>query len=176
MIRRRTTAWIAAVTLLAGGCGSASQAPSAAEQVPHLDAVLSRVDAALAAHRYAAARQDLRTLKSAVLKARDAGQLRGADAARVLDATARLLAQIPEGSSTPTVSPGTTAPSTTTSPRPTASASSSPARPKSTAAKPSASPTATPSPVSTPSPTPSASPAGPTAQVSPAAASVSPSP
>jgi hypothetical protein len=158
------------------GCGGGDQAPSAAEQVPRLGVVLDQVDADLVAHRYAAARDDLRALRAAVVKARDGGRLGDADAARVLDAAARLMTQLPEPGTAPTRSPGTTS-SATASPSPTRSASSHPAKPKSTAPKPSASPTtAQPSTSPTPSTAPSATSPGPTGQASPAAATATPSP
>jgi hypothetical protein len=178
MSRRRTTAWVPAVVLLVAvaGCGGGGKLPSAVEQVPRLGAVLDRVDADLVAHRYAAARDDLRALKAAVVKARDGGRLADADAARILDTAARLMTQLPEPGSAPTSSPGT-ASSATASSSPTRSASSHPARPKSTAPKPSASPTSAPTSTSpTPSPAPSATSTGPTGQASPAAATATPSP
>jgi hypothetical protein len=165
---RRTTAWVVALALLAAGCGGGSEHPSAADRVPRLGVLLSRIDDDLVAHHYSQARQDLRALKVSVQKARKAGQLEEADATRVLDAAAQLLTELPTSSPAPTQRP-TTSP-TTPSPSPTKSASSHPAKPRSTAAKPSASPTTAPT---TAAPTPSATPSAssPTSTVSPAVAS-----
>lgn len=181
MTGRRPSALAAAVVLLAGGCGSAGQSPSPAQQVPRLEVLLHRVDSDLAAHHYAAARADLRALKAAVAKARAAGELRSSDAALVLDAVGQLVTALPAGSTTSsTAAPSTPqATSSTSTSGPSKSASAQPSRPRSSATTsatsaitPSAS--ATPSTASsTPSPTSSTTP---TAQVSPAAASVAPSP
>jgi outer membrane murein-binding lipoprotein Lpp len=124
--RGRVAAVVAAATLALAGCGSADPTPSAADQVPRLAAVLHRVDAALAAHRFAAARQYLKSLKTEVLTAREAGDLRETDATRVLDAISRLTATLPAATPTTSATPRPEAPTTTSSPRPTRSRSPRP--------------------------------------------------
>lgn len=175
MTGRRAVVVAAIGALLLGGCGTgARQTPSAAEQVPRLGVLLDRVDGDLVAHRYAAARQDLRAMKAEVTRARAAGDLRETDAGLVLAAVDHLLSGLPSTSTTS----GPTAGPTTSTTRPSPSASSKPARPR-TSATPGSSPTASPSPTqgpttaapSSPSPTSSAS-----VQVSPAAATSSATP
>jgi hypothetical protein len=129
--RRRCASVIAAVLVFTAGCaGSQQQQPSAAEQVPQLVVVLHRVDSALAAHRFGAARQQLKKLKAEVIEARDTGDLRTADAERVLAAISRLLALIP-ASPGPPDAPEPESPSTTESPRASAPGPSRPERPES---------------------------------------------
>jgi hypothetical protein len=161
---RVLAAFLTALSLLASGCGSTARAPSAADQVPALEVALQRVDTALAAHRFAAARERLRALKAAVISAREAGDLQAVDAQRVLDAVARLMATLPEEarpteSSSPTTS-ATAKPSGPASKRP----EQSPTRdstPQSTPV-----PSSTPTPTSSPTPSPTATPS-PTGGVSP---------
>ncbi|MGY2874856.1 hypothetical protein ACVW00_002046 [Marmoricola sp. URHA0025 HA25] len=161
MSRHRIAAVVVATTFAVSGCGSADQAPSAADQVPHLDVILHRIDAALVDHKFAAARQDLHALKAAVLKARDAGELQDDDAARVLSAANELTAMLPAPVATPSTTPSgyETSPSTTAS-RPSRTKSAKPH------VEPSTIPTGTPTTTPTSSPTGSASPsASPTSGV-----------
>jgi hypothetical protein len=159
--RRGTPAAVGVVlgVLLAAGCAEREPQPSAAEQVPQLTTVLGRVDSALSERRFAAARQQLKTLKAEVVASRDAGDLDPADAQRILDAIARLMSMLP--TTTPSESASSASPSSAESSRPAAPRSTRPARPKSTTPTPGVSPSPTPSPTptsqsptSTPSPTP----------------------
>ena len=61
---RLVAATMLALCVLATGCGTTEVEPSAADQVPGLEEVLQRVDTALATHRFAAARQQLKALKA----------------------------------------------------------------------------------------------------------------
>jgi len=155
-----------ALSLLVSGCGSGSRAPSAAEQVPALGVALDRVDAALASHHFAAARERLRALKAVVLAARASGDLSAADAQPVLDAVTRLMATLPGDDASPTESPSST---TSATARPSRQASKPPEKsptidPTRTPVAPSATPTPssspTASPTTAPSPTGNASPIG----------------
>jgi len=109
--------------LVTAGCGSAEQ--SAADQVPALSARLDSIDAAVAAHRYRAARDRIGELVDATVSARDAGDLDRAAADNILASAAQLLASLPVV--TPTPSP-TTTPSRTSKPAPTKA--DEPAKPK----------------------------------------------
>lgn len=175
MTGRMVGVLMALLTFALAGCADAQRTLTAADQVPQLTVLLHRVDSALAAHRFAAAREDLRRLKAAVLKARDDGDLTDADATRVLEAIARLTAMLPEPS--PTSTPSETP---LTRDTPTTTATSRSPHPKPSAhpqvITPSATPTPTPSASATPSPTPSATPtssptptAGQTREASPTA-------
>jgi hypothetical protein len=126
---------------------------SAADQVPALGAGLTRVDAALAAHQFTAARKDLRELRSEVVQARKTGALDASDAARVLDAISRLLATIPSASGGATTGPvpSTGSPSHSSQPSHQPSRTST-ARPTTSTPTPRPSPSPT---TSTPTPTPS---------------------
>lgn len=153
---------VATLTLAVGGCTSRDPAPSAADQVPHLSVSLERVDAALAAHRFAVAREQLRKLKAEVVQARDSGELPDGDAERVLAAASKLLGMLPDAPAptptptpthqlTPTPTPsrpsGTKSSKPVVKPTPTLATTPLPATP--TPTSPSASPTNT----STPTPT-----------------------
>jgi hypothetical protein len=158
-VSRVLAAVLVALALVAGGCGGAQQrAESASDQVPALTSALERVDEALAEHRFAAARRQLRAMKAVVLEAREAGTLREVDAQRVLDAVARLLAMLPQ--STASEGPDTSPPSPTEStrssePRPSRPAESQSPTPAPSDPGPTASPSGTPtsSPTGEPSPT-----------------------
>ena len=147
---RRVAAIALVVTLFTGGCGSGEQPPSAAEQVPQLSVVLERVDDALEAHRFQAARQQLRALKARVIDAREAGELDDADAARVLEAIARLLALLPDPEPTPSKTPEAETPLAEPEPP---TASHRPERRKSTEPAPTRTPTPSVSPKTIPTPT-----------------------
>ena len=160
---RVLAAFLAALSLLASGCGSTARAPSAADQVPALGMALQRVDAALAAHHFAVARERLRALKASVISAREAGDLRATDAQRVLDAVARLVAMLPDARPTESPSPTTSATATPSGPeskRP----EQSPTR--ASTPQPTPVPTSTPTPTSSPTPSPTAT-SSPTGDVSP---------
>jgi hypothetical protein len=162
-VRRGLAVLLTALALLVSGCGSQAGSPSAADQVPALGTALQRIDAALASHHFAAARQRLRALKTAVISARKAGDLRAADAQRVLDAAARLLATLPADDAQPTetsspTGSATTGPSRPASKHPAASQTPDPTPTAVTSSAPSSSPTPTPSPA--PSPTAGSSPTG----------------
>jgi hypothetical protein len=150
---RSCAAVLVAIVLLAAGCTADEPRPSAAEQVPQLTAVLERVDSALAEHRFAAARQQLKNLKAEVVEARDAGALGDADARRILDAVSRLLSMLPAAE--PSESPDVESPSAAESSRPSAPKSSRPVRPKTTAPTPDVVPSPTPPPATSDSPSPS---------------------
>lgn len=141
--------------LVVGGCGSSAPPPSAADQVPHLAVVLERIDSALAAHHFGVALQQLRALKADVVKARDAGDLQDADAARVLAAAASLIKVVPVPTATPTTTPETS--SATPSAEPSRPEPSKTRRPVSPSPTPSPSPSSTPT-TSSPSPSPTSSP------------------
>lgn len=158
-MRGLVAAVLAVLALLAAGCGSDPRAPSAAEQVPALAVALERVDAALASHRFAAARQQLGAMRSAVVKARETGDLRDSDAQRVMGAIARLLATIPAApsrtadsttpsptstSSAPPSEPATKSPGTTSAPVSTPPVPSDPAAPSTTPTMTSPTPSGTP--------------------------------
>lgn len=149
MNRWRIVGVVAVLALTVGGCASREPAPSAADRVPQLSVVLNRVDAALATHRFAAAREQLKKLKADVVQARDSGELPEADAERVLEAASRLLGMLPAApASTPTPTHQLTT-ATATPSRPSGTKSSTPT------VKPTPTTVATPTP-STPTPTPSA--------------------
>jgi hypothetical protein len=169
----RCAAAITAGILFAAGCAGSQQQqrPSAAEQVPQLAVVLDRVDAALAAHRFGAARQQLKNLKAEVIEARDAGELRTADAERVLAAISRLLALLP-ASPAPSDAPEPESPSTAAS-KASGPGPSRPEHPESTVVRPSNSPAS--SPTSSPTPSTSESPS-PRPSPSPTSPSLSPTP
>jgi hypothetical protein len=168
MTRRQIAGVVGAMTMALAGCGASEPPPSAADQVPHLEVVLDKIDAALASHRFTAARQYLKTLKADVLTARDAGDLRETDATRVLDAISRLMATLPTATPTSSTTPRPESPSTTSSPRATRSRSPRPTQQAST-------PTPTPTPSvsssastsATPTSTPETSTPGPTREASP---------
>ena len=170
MSRRAALSAVMLLALLSAGCSGGDASMSAKEQVPALAAGLARVDAALAAHEFAAARKDLRKLRGQVVAARRSDDLRPSDATRVLDAIARLLATIPADPTGPTTSPVPQSASATPSARPTHR------RPKATGAA-TPSPTApAPTPSSSPTPTePTPSPSG-TAGPSPTAAAATATP
>ena len=153
-VRRRVAAAVATAAMVAG-CAANDQAPSAAEQVPHLSVVLDRVDAALAEHHFAAARRYLRALKTDVVEARDAGDLSEADATRVLGAVARLLGLLPATTPSPSATPELESPSPTRSARPSSSKKPTPKHEASS---------------STPTPTPSSAPTSPSATTTPTSA------
>jgi hypothetical protein len=172
---------LVATVFLLGGCGGAAHVPSAADRVPRLERLLKRLDADLVAHHYAAARADLQALKAAVAKARAAGQLDDAQAARVLDAVTQVMTVLPAATTTQSVGPGTPKATSSGPTGPTHSAKATPTRPRSTATTASSAPSVSPtgSPTPTASPTPTSSPTATTsatAQASPAAATSSPSP
>lgn len=156
------------VGLLATGCGTDHQAADAS-QVSAVSTQLGRVDDALAAHRYVAARRALQSLVAETRALQKSGDLSDQEAARILTAARRLLGMLPEA--TPSLdlepqSPSQTGPSErptpTRTPTPTASAtrptthpshSSSPTEEPSTS--PSTSPSAEPSADRSSSPSPS---------------------
>jgi hypothetical protein len=166
----RVPAATVVASLTVAGCGSADQAPSAADQVPRLEVVLQHIDSALAAHHFGLALQQLHALKADVVRARDAGDLRPDDAARVLDAASRLVKLVPD--ETTTAPPSTPSPTATShSPEPSTSGGPKTRHPSSPSPTPSFSPSPTPSSTSpTPSPTSSPDPTptgGATRDVSP---------
>lgn len=168
---RRSAAVVVALVALASGCGG-GVSPSAGEQVPALATGLARVDAALAAHEFAAARKELRKLRTEVVQARSSDELSPSDATRVLDAIAGLLATMPVVSS-----------GSTSAPVPTTSVSSPGSRPSHAPTRATETPTSTPTPLEptpssspttgSPSPTPTPSETG---DSSPSAAAASPTP
>jgi hypothetical protein len=97
---RRGLGLTVAAALLAGaaGCGTAA-APG--EVVPALRTQLSRVDAALADHKYADARNALDALTRETAAARNAGRLTAEQTDRIVAAAARLAADLPPPSPTP---------------------------------------------------------------------------
>ena len=151
MSATRVAALVAIVCLAVTGCAGTDRTLTAADQVPQLTVLLHRVDAALAAHRFAAAREDLRRLKAETVRARDASDLSDADAARVLQAIERLAAMLPAPSATPSSTP-------TRLTAPTSAAPTRSSHPKPSAHAQTSTPTPTPSPTSGPSSTPSPSP------------------
>jgi hypothetical protein len=171
MTRRRIASIAAAAAMaLTGtltGCGSERPSPSAADQVPRLAAVLHKVDAALASHRFTAARQYLRSLKSEVLTARESGDLREADATRVLDAISRLTASLPAATPTTSSTPRPESSSTTPSARPTRSRSPRPTQQASSTPTPTPTPSVTSGASATPTSSPDTSTPGPTREASP---------
>jgi hypothetical protein len=149
---RLAAAVVVACCVLATGCATSDAEPSAADQVPGLEEVLHRVDTALATHRFPAARQQLKKLKADVVHARDAGDLRETDAARVLEAIGRLQALLP-ASTDPTQS-ASPSPSSSVTTGPAKPSTPKPSRPEHTASAPtSPSASTAPSASSTPSPT-----------------------
>ncbi|MBO9520822.1 MAG: hypothetical protein J7518_04715 [Nocardioidaceae bacterium] len=105
--RRGAVALSLALAVGAGalsGCGT-DRVVSASEQVPALSTTLDRVDAAVAAHRYDAARRQLRSLIAATTAAREDGRLDDDRANGILAAAARLLAALPAVKVTPTPTP-----------------------------------------------------------------------
>ena len=145
---------LVAMSLLLAACGSTRQPPSAAEQVPRLEVVLHRIDTALAEHHFGTALEQLRTLKAQVVNARDAGDLREADAERVLEAVSRLVKLVPDSETTAPATTGTSP--TTRSPEPSTSKTSR--RPHPASSTPTTTTTLSPSPSATPSSSPSSSP------------------
>jgi len=148
---------------VAAGCGSQQQ-PSAADQAPGLSVQLKRVDAALAQHKFAEARKDLRALMADANAARRSGDLSAASAQRVLAAATEVLDALP--SAAPSTSPTATGGSSPTS---ASSASPSPTQKPSHSPKPTRSPTSAPTSApgtTAPAPTPSTAPT--TQQPSPA--------
>jgi hypothetical protein len=161
----------ALVVALVSGCAGGDRSLSAADKVPALGTGLARVDAALAAHQFTAARKDLRELRTEVVRARKTGALDAADAVRVLDSISRLLATIPTGSSGPTTGPVPSTASSSHSPRPSHKASSTTPSATPSATSPAPTPSSTPTTSSTPSPTSSGS-----ANPSPSPGAISPTP
>jgi hypothetical protein len=106
MRRVAVTGLVLGLVVVLGGCGEGAR--SAAEQVPALSTRLAGIDRAVAAHRYAVARERLAGLVHDTTSARDAGQLDNAAADRILAAAAQLLTALP--SVTPAVTPSTTPP------------------------------------------------------------------
>lgn len=94
---------LAAAVLLLAGCGG-SASTSAADQVPGLGARLEKVDTFVAAHQWARARAELRSIVADASGARDDGDLDARSADRVVASAQRLLAALPV-SITPTVTP-----------------------------------------------------------------------
>jgi hypothetical protein len=158
---------VAAATMALAGCGSTEPSPSAADQVPRLASVLHRVDSALASHRFTAARQYLKSLKTEVLTAREAGALRETDATRVLDAISRLMATLPAATPTSSTTLEPEAPSTTPSHRPTRSKSPRPTQQASSTPTPTPTPSISSDPSATPTSTPETSTPGPTREATP---------
>ena len=167
MTRLRIAAMVVGAAMALAGCGSSEPPPSAADQVPRLTTVLHRIDAALASHRFTAARQYLKSLKTQVLTARDAGDLRETDATRVLDAISRLMATLPAATPTTSTTPRPQSPSTTSSPRPSHSKSPRPTPQTSSTPTPTPTPTITSDPSATPTSTPETSTPGPTREATP---------
>jgi hypothetical protein len=142
--------------LLLTGCANGPQ-PASATKASALTAQLSRVDDALAAHRYAAARRALHDMIDKTRAAQAAGEVTAAEARPILASARRLLALLPTPS--PTAQPETPAPSEpspTHAPKPrrtpTPSAEPTPSASPSTPSTPS-SPTSSPSATSSSSPT-----------------------
>lgn len=104
------------VLLLASGCGSDADGST---QATALGRDLDAVDRAIVAQRWDAARQAIDTLVSDAAQARADGDLDAARADRIRSTAARLLAALPERTSTtsPSTSPSTSA-STSSTPSP----------------------------------------------------------
>lgn len=172
----RVVAMVVAASFALAGCAAAQRTLTAAEQAPQLTVLLHRVDAALATHRFVAARADLRRLRVAVVKARDAGDLGDADATRVLQAIGRLEGMLPAATPSPATTTSTmlgtptSAPSRSPRSKPSAHAPVSTPTPTPTSA-----PSSTPSPSASSTPTASATPTvGQTREASPTASPTGP--
>jgi hypothetical protein len=92
-VTRRFAAPVAglAVLLLVGGCGGTSR-PSASSVLGHR---LDRVDHAIVAEHWAAARTELTSLREDAASAQTSGELSTSQANAVQAAAARLLARLP---------------------------------------------------------------------------------
>lgn len=91
--------------VLVAGCGG-STAP--AEDVPALAPALARIDDAVVAGRYDAAREHVDELVATTTQARDDGRLETSEADRILAAAARLVSALPDPGETR--APGPTEP------------------------------------------------------------------
>jgi hypothetical protein len=89
------------------GCGSKSTPPG--KSAPELTVVLSHVDSAVARGDYAAARDALANLSQRTRAERTAGHLTQDQAAQILTAVARLVADLPAVAPVPTPTPTPTA-------------------------------------------------------------------
>ena len=111
--RSLAAALAAIVLLLASGCGSET---SPADDVPALASSLDRVDEAIAAGEYDAARDAVARLTDVATRAEAAGDLDAAQADRIVAAAEALLAALPDPEappSEPTPDPTPETPSST---------------------------------------------------------------
>jgi hypothetical protein len=112
---RNLRAAVAAAVLLLSGCG---QDPTPAEQVPALSRALDRVDDAVAAERYDAARTALDELVNVAERAEARGDLDAAQADEVVTAAETLRDALPgeETEPAPTESSSPSSPTTSAPP------------------------------------------------------------
>ncbi len=103
MRRRLAAATGLAVLVLTVGCGA--DAPPPVDDVPALAERLDAVETAVAAERYAAARQAVDALVEDTTAARDAGDLSDEQADVVLSTAEALLAALPGGEPEPETEP-----------------------------------------------------------------------
>ncbi len=101
MVRRAFAALTAVALLVTAGCGSET---SPADDVPALTASLDRVDDAIAAEEYDAARDAVAALTEIATRAEEAGTLDADQADRIVSAAEELLAALP-GAETPPSEP-----------------------------------------------------------------------
>lgn len=158
-MRSTRAAVVAVIVLLVlTGCG-ASPTPAVVDRVPGLGDRLARVDRAIVAKRYPEARAALRALIGQTVAAETSGKLSDSEAARVIAAAKRLLAELPRAEQVDTSEPDP-APSTP---------AEEPNRPSSPSSEPTPTPTPTdeaPEPEPTPSPVESPSDPGPSPEPS----------